>query len=67
MKPSDLIEVKALLDLYEHLSWKKPAPCVGLHIPHFMWKEAQAMLLPLIRGHLADLGVVMEKPSEEKE
>ena len=65
MKSSDLTEVKTLLDLYDYLSWKRPPPCVGLHIPWFMWKEAQAMLLPLIRWHLADRGVTMEKPEEE--
>ena len=65
MKPADLIAVQSLLTLHDHLSWKRPAPCVGLHIPWFMWKEAQAMLLPLIRWHLADRGVTMEKPEEK--
>lgn len=64
MKPTDLIEVQSLLTLYDHLSWKRPFPGVGLYIPHFMWKEVQAHLLPLIRWHLADLGVKMEKPEE---
>lgn len=64
MKPSDLTTVKSLLDLYDHLSWRRPAPCVGLHIPPLMWRETQVVLLPMIQGHLAELGVVMEKPEE---